>query len=118
MRLTQAILFVADLEQMIAFYREVIGMTLVEETRTAQWAEFKGHGGLGLALHALPADASVLPSPVPRETQSCKLVLAVESLAAERSRLAACGVTILDRTWGGWDIADPEGNVLGITKRG
>jgi hypothetical protein len=38
----------------------------------------------------------------------------VDDLDAERLRLMAAGVTILDRPWGGWDAVDPEGNVLGF----
>ena len=57
------------------------------------------------------------PSPVPRETGGCKPILAVDDLAAARERLAAAGATILERPWGGWDFADPEGNVIGVTER-
>ena len=116
MRLDQAMLFAADLERMAAFYEQVLGFTPVAQTRSAEWVEFET-GGARLALHAIPADAGVVASPAPRETQSCKLLLAVDDLAAERGRLTAAGVTIIERPWGGWDIADPEGNVLGIMER-
>ena len=116
MRLHQAMLFVVDLEGMAAFYKDVIGFTPIDETRSADWAEFDT-GGARLALHAIPKDIGVTASPTPRETQSCKLLLTVDDLAATRERLAAAGVTILERPWGGWDIADPEGNVLGVVGR-
>lgn len=66
------------------------------------------------ALHAIPAHFGATASPTPRETAGCKLILAVDDLAAARERLTAAGATILDRPWGGWDFADPEGNVIGV----
>ena len=43
--------------------------------------------------------------------------LALGEPAAARDRLAAAGATILERPWGGWDFADPEGNVVGVAAR-
>jgi catechol 2,3-dioxygenase-like lactoylglutathione lyase family enzyme len=108
-------LFVNDLERMAAFYLEVLGLRPIGRTRQPDWLEFEADGA-GFALHAIPAAiACESPSPAPpRESAPCKLVFSVDDLDAERLRLMAAGVTILDRPWGGWDAVDPEGNVLGF----
>jgi catechol 2,3-dioxygenase-like lactoylglutathione lyase family enzyme len=117
MRMDSAMLFVKDLGEMTAFYRDVIGFRPVEQTKRDDWIEFDA-GGATFELHAIPdniAEAVEIASPpVPRQSQSCKLILAVDDLDAEQARLAAAGVTILHRPWGGWDMVDPEGNVLGV----
>ncbi|KRA80342.1 VOC family protein [Altererythrobacter sp. Root672] len=114
MQLAGAMLFVVDLPAMTAFYRDVVGFAPIEETRLDNWVEFDT-GETHFALHAIPREVGVKPSPTPRETGGCKLILAVDDLAAARERLSSAGATILDRPWGGWDFADPEGNVVGVT---
>lgn len=116
MQLAGAMLFVVDLGAMEAFYRDVVGFVPVEETRLDDWLEFDT-GETRFALHAIPAHIGAKASPTPRESEGCKLILAIDDLAAARERMAAAGATILDRPWGGWDFADPEGNVLGVTQR-
>jgi catechol 2,3-dioxygenase-like lactoylglutathione lyase family enzyme len=116
MRLSGAMLFAADLEAQAAFYRDVIGFRPVEDTRRDDWIEFDT-GATRFALHAIPARLGVRPDPAPREPQSCKLVFDVDNADVELDRLNAAGVTILHRPWGGWDFADPEGNVIGIGER-
>lgn len=119
MRMTGAMLFVKDLGKMTAFYRDVIGFRPIADTETTDWIEFDA-GGARFALHAIPAPvADQLPISVSapaRESASCKLIFAVGDLGAERTRLQAAGVTILQRPWGGWDAVDPEGNVLGVRR--
>lgn len=118
MRLDQAMLFVNDLERMTAFYTKVMGFRPIEHTKTSDWIEFDT-GGAGFSLHAVPQPlrrASDAPAP-PREHEACKLIFSVEDLDAEKARLSAQGVRILPRPWGGWDAADPEGNVLGFRER-
>lgn len=116
MRLSGVMLFVADLDAQTAFYRDVIGFRPVEETRLDDWVEFDT-GVTRFALHAIPAHFGVRPDPTPRGTQSCKLIVEVENADVELDRLSAAGVTILHRPWGGWDFADPEGNVIGVRER-
>ena len=114
MRMDGAMLFVKDLGKMTAFYRDVMGFRPILETSRDNWVEFHT-GGASFALHAIPAGlVQPMETEGPRETQNCKLIFAVDDLDAERSRLAAAGVTILPRPWGGWDAVDPEGNVLGV----
>jgi catechol 2,3-dioxygenase-like lactoylglutathione lyase family enzyme len=116
MQLDGVMLFVAELEPMVAFYREAAGFRPIEETRLDDWVEFDT-GAARFALHQIPRHIGVTPSPTPREQGSCKPILAVDDLAAARERLAAAGATILERPWGGWDFADPEGNVIGLRQR-
>ena len=115
-RLDGVMLFVAELEPMVAFYRDALGLAPNEHSRLDDWVEFETDGAR-FALHQIPRHVGALPSPTPRETGSCKPILAVDDLAVARERLAAAGATILDRPWGGWDFADPEGNVVGLTER-
>jgi len=113
MRLDGAMLFVVDLAAMEAFYRDAIGFAPIEATRLDDWVEFDT-GTTRFALHAIPAHFGAEASPAPREAEGCKLILAVDDADAARARLTAAGATILERRWGGWDFADPEGNVLGV----
>jgi predicted enzyme related to lactoylglutathione lyase len=116
MQLDGVMLFVAEIEPMLAFYRDVVGFSPNEGTRLEDWVEF-GTGPASFALHQIPRHIGVKPSPTPREMATCKLILAVDDLTVARERLAAAGATILDRPWGGWDFADPEGNVVGVKDR-
>ena len=113
MKLSGAMLFVVDLAAMEGFYRDAVGFAPIEDTRLNDWVEFET-GTTRFALHAIPAHFGATASPAPRESEGCKLILAVDDLAAARAHLAAAGATILERPWGGWDFADPEGNVVGV----
>lgn len=116
MQLDGVILFVAELEPMVAFYRDAVGFRPIAETRLDDWVEFDT-GSAAFSLHRIPWHIGVIASPTPRETGSCKPIVAVADLADARERLAGAGATILDRPWGGWDFADPEGNVIGVKER-
>jgi catechol 2,3-dioxygenase-like lactoylglutathione lyase family enzyme len=113
MQLDGVMLFVAELEPMVAFYRDVVGFRPIEETRMEDWVEFDT-GAARFALHQIPRHIGVTPSPRPREAGTCKPIVAVADLTAARERLAAAGAPILDRPGGGWDFADPDGKVLGV----
>jgi len=117
MRMEGAMLFVKNLGEMTAFYRDVIGLRPIEQTRREDWVEFDA-GGARFALHAIPRNIAerleTTDPPSVREGQSHKLIFATDDADAEKERLVAAGVTILDRPWGGWDAVDPEGNVLGV----
>jgi catechol 2,3-dioxygenase-like lactoylglutathione lyase family enzyme len=116
MQLDGVMLFVAELEPMVAFYRDVIGFRPNDATRTEDWVEFDT-GNARFALHHIPRHAGVKPSAAPREMSSCKPIVTVDDLASARTRLAHAGVTMLDRPWGSWDFVDPEGNVLGVREK-
>lgn len=119
MPLTGAMLFVTDLPRMTAFYRDAFGLAVVEATRTPTWVELTDPGrGATLSLHAVPPEiAAIVPiatPPDPREDAACKLRFAVEDVAAALARVDAAGGGVISRPWGGADVVDPEGNVVGL----
>ncbi len=118
MRISRVILFVKDFEPMVVFYRECLGLSLVEGAETPGWAELEA-GGLRLALHAIPGEVAqriALETPArAREETPIKLVFVASDVAAERNRLVSLGVRISEmKPWGGCDGIDPEGNVFQI----
>ena len=56
--------------------------------------------------------------PEPREETPLKLIFTVPDLAAERTRLAALGIELIERPWGTCDGMDPEGNIFTIMAAG
>src|SRR5258707_15434474 len=120
MRLTRAMIYVKDIRRMAAFYGDTLGLQPIEETRQDTWVEFEA-GDVKLALHSIPpqiADQLEISSPPqPREENPVKLIFEVEDLPAERERLGALGVMLIERSWGGWDGMDPEGNIFHISAR-
>src|SRR5690349_493064 len=117
MRLHRAMIYVKDLPRMAAFYSEMLGLKRTDDGGHDSWVEFDA-GGARFALHAIPADIArkidISSPPRPREQDPVKLFFQVESVEAERARLTAAGVTMVQRPWGSWDGIDPEGNIFGI----
>jgi catechol 2,3-dioxygenase-like lactoylglutathione lyase family enzyme len=115
MRLNRAMIYVSDLDRMVAFYAGTLGLKLVEETTADVYVELDA-GAIHLGLHVIPASARCERSePVrPREQNPVKLNFEVEDVVSEIERLEALGVTIIKRPWGAYDGVDPEGNVFGI----
>ncbi|HET9362292.1 MAG TPA: VOC family protein [Vicinamibacterales bacterium] len=119
MRLHRAMLFVKDLERMTAFYRDVLGLEPVEETRLDNWLEFKGEG-VRFALHAIPttiaAGISIETPPRVRESGGTKFTFAVRDVDATLRTIEAMGLPLLERPWGGIEAVDPEGNVFALER--
>jgi catechol 2,3-dioxygenase-like lactoylglutathione lyase family enzyme len=117
MRLSHAMIYVKDLPRMVAFYTGTLGLKPIEETRLDNWVEFET-GGARFSLHAIPAQIAagieISSPPKPRETSPVKLFFEVDDVAAERRKLEALGVQIIERPWGGCDGVDPEGNIFEI----
>jgi catechol 2,3-dioxygenase-like lactoylglutathione lyase family enzyme len=117
MGLQGVMLFVKDLERMTTFYRDVLRLQPVEATRLDNWVEFEGSGGR-FQLHAIPAAIAATiqidSPPRPREQGGVKLTFAVRDVAATLQTIAAMGLPLLERPWGGTDAVDPEGNVFGL----
>jgi len=117
MQLHRAMIYVKDFPRMREFYSKMLGAEPINEKWTDSWAEFD-LGGARFALHAIPAhiaeNIQISSPPRPREKDPVKLVFEVENVDAERARLAALEVTMVQRPWGSWDGIDPEGNVFGI----
>jgi catechol 2,3-dioxygenase-like lactoylglutathione lyase family enzyme len=115
MRLNRAMIFVKDLDRMVAFYSDTLGLKAIEETRIDNFVEFEA-GGTKFALHAIPseiADQIEISAP-PKPRANCPVKLTFEVEDAELKRLQELGVTIIERPWGACDAVDPEGNVFGI----
>jgi catechol 2,3-dioxygenase-like lactoylglutathione lyase family enzyme len=117
MRLDRAMLFVKDLDRMTAFYRDVLGLQPVEETRLENWVEFNGDG-VRFSLHTIPSaiatEIRIDSPPRPREQSSAKLTFAVQNVDATLKRIEQMGLPLLRRPWGGTDAVDPEGNVFAV----
>jgi lactoylglutathione lyase len=120
--LAYAILFAADLERSIRFYRDVLGMSL--RFSTESYAEFETEG----AKFALYARAH-LPELIGQEAPADRapwpqgeIAFFVEDPDAEHDRLRDAGVAILapptDRPWGErtLHVSDPDGNVIELTR--
>lgn len=119
MKLCRAILFVKDMERMLAFYSRTLGLTVKGEA-SPTWVELDT-GGVTLGLHAIPdaiADGIVISDPpYVREETPIKLVFSVSDVEAERARLVGLGVTLSEvRSWGACDGVDPEGNVFQLAR--
>ncbi len=121
MKLRQAMIFAKDMERMIAFYRDGLGLRLLPETRQDGWVEFDA-GGVLLALHAIPAHIAatidIATPPRAREDTPIKLVFEAADIATARTHLIAHGAVMFEpRTSGGCDGLDPEGNVFQVVER-
>ena len=120
MNLRTAMIFVADLPRMLAFYRDGLGLVPRLATATDRWVELDAGGGV-VALHAIPAELlatleDLTVPPQPREDTPIKLIFETEDLEGARAHLATCGATMGEvSSWGSCDGLDPEGNVFQIT---
>ena len=110
-------LFVKDLERMTAFYRDVLGLEPVAETRLDDWVEFAG-SGVQFSLHAIPeaiaGSIHIDSPPRVRDQGASKLTFAVQDVDATLRRIEAMGLPVLRRPWGGTEAVDPEGNVFAV----
>ena len=117
-RIGYIILFVADLETSVAFYRDVLGLPY--RFTDAGYAEF-GTAGTRFALYERRR-AEWLTGQSVRSGPAAEIVLMVEDVDSHARRLAAEGVTVLsgpaDRPWGHRTvhIADPDGFVVELAQ--
>src|SRR6185436_455457 len=120
MPLDGAMLFVKDHDRMTAFYRDVLGLEPIEETRLENWVEF-GSNGVRFSLHAIPpalaTEIRIDSPPRPREQSSTKLTFAVDNVDTTLKKIEQMGLPLLRRPWGGTEAADPEGNVFAVSAR-
>lgn len=107
---------------MKSFYQQMLGAQPVNTEWMDSWALFNA-GGARFALHAIPAEIAlnieISSPPKARETSPVKLIFAVDDVPAERNRLEAMGITILQRPWQNaveeCEGIDPEGNIFQIS---
>jgi len=122
MRLAQVLVFVVDMARMQRFYRDLLGLAVIDEA--PGFARYDA-GGTRLALHAIPAEIAatiaITDPPERRADAAIKVAFEVDDLAATRARLAAAGIAIGEIwTWGGQsacDGVDPEGNVFQLASQ-
>jgi catechol 2,3-dioxygenase-like lactoylglutathione lyase family enzyme len=120
MDLSSTMIFAKDMQRMTAFYRDGIGLRLLEERSKEGWAELDA-GTVVLALHAIPAEIakeiSVTSPPKQRDTTPIKLIFRTADVAQARAHLIEHGAVMFEpRPWGACDGMDPEGNVFQIVK--
>jgi len=118
MQLHGAMLFVKDLPRMTGFYRDALGLQLIEETRLPDWVEFQGDAPF--SLHAIPAaiaaGISIDSPPRAREQGGTKLTFAVADVETTLASIEAMGLPLLHRPWGSVEAVDPEGNVFALIR--
>ena len=115
MTAAQAVLYVHDLQRMVAFYEGCPGLRRVADDDG--YAELRADGWTVWILRTPQAHGSgARRSQIP-----VKLCFAVESIAAARATAAQLGGEVDEREWefGGWrrcDAVDPEGNIIQLVE--
>jgi lactoylglutathione lyase len=121
-RLAYSILFVADLERSIRFYRDTIGLPFRFASDT--YAEFATVGAK-FGLYARPQLPELIGRSAPTDAvpwPQGEVAFFVDDPDAEHERLRRAGVDVLapptDRPWGErtLHLADPDGNVVELTR--
>jgi len=106
---------VADMDRAVAFYRDLLGLPLIEQS---PWWSALDCGGVRLGLHGTGGDA--VPS-IPHDAHGphtgAVITLRTDNIDADFARLAAAGVHFLApiarESWGSLAMfTDPDGNVL------
>jgi predicted enzyme related to lactoylglutathione lyase len=113
-------IFAKDMEIMMTFYRDALGLTPLPGKSSKGWLEFDA-GGVALALHEIPAHIAkgieIKDPPTAREETPIKLVFEVPDIEVARIHLINHGAVMSDpRAWGSCDGTDPEGNVFQIVR--
>lgn len=117
MRLDIVLVSTANFPAMLAFYRDVLGLTPIDENPDPElhepgvdWAAFDA-GGMRLELFGTPD-----VEPLEHERVSIVPAFRVEGLDAVIERLQAHGVIFTERgreAWGAYaNLRDPDGNLL------
>ncbi len=119
MRLDIVLISTADFPAMLAFYRDVLGLSSIDEDPDPElhepgvdWAAFDA-GGMRLELFGTQ-DAE----PVEHERVAIVPAFRVEGLEAAIERLEGRGVVFTERgreAWGAYaNLRDPDGNLLNL----
>ena len=110
LRLSRFILFTANMDRMVAFYRDVLGFKL--KTNDKGWKTFDA-GACEIALHGGASEPGARPP---------KLQFDVEDVAPTRDKLIARGAKIGKvSSRDGLDLCggkDPDGNPFSLSNRG
>jgi catechol-2,3-dioxygenase len=111
---------VSDMEQMVDFYRDVVGLELLRRFPNNGPAFFKVAEGVAGHTQVLALfDRGERPGSGSRRPPLDHLAfsLPLNDLVAERERVGSLGIPVRDEThgWVGWRsffVDDPEGNVV------
>ncbi|MEO8451738.1 MAG: VOC family protein [Gemmatimonadota bacterium] len=119
MQLRYVTLIVRDLRDSVRFYRDLLGIRLIEESRTA--AEFDT-GGATLALHLAHVDGHGKTHHPPMIAGSCRLSFYVDDLDHVHQRLVKAGVPCLNPPETKYDMRvalyeDPDGINFTVAER-
>lgn len=119
MKLQLAMLFAKDIVRLTAFYRDGLGLRVVEAESSEDWVVFDA-GGVQFALHAIPQAIArsihISEPPHERSETPIKLVFQTDDLDGVCARLERIGVKLHPpRRSGSRDGVDPEGNVFQLT---
>jgi lactoylglutathione lyase len=119
-RLGYVILFVADLERSVAFYRDVLGLPF--RLQGDGYVEFATQGAKFGLYDRNRLEELTGQGPEPPDRPGGEVVLLVEDVDAEAARLRAAGAAILsgpvDRAWGHRTVhvLDPDGFVVELAE--
>lgn len=81
---------VADINQAVRFYTEIVGLKLLEFNKEYGWAELSGHqGGALLGIAQANDKESVLPG------QNAVMTMSVKDIEAAKAELSKKGVTFV-----------------------
>ena len=119
MRLDIVLISTADFPAMLAFYRDVLGLSAIYEDPDPElhepgvdWAAFDA-GGMRLELFGTPD-----VEPIERERVAVVPAFRVEGLDTVIERLQGRGVVFTERgreAWGAYaNLRDPDGNLLNL----
>jgi catechol-2,3-dioxygenase len=121
--LTRIILYVQDVSRLKDFYRDMLGLAVVEEI-AGEWAVLKA-GACELALHRVGKPYRVADPSAWKVETNAKLVMTVDrDLAELRAELVGKGVAMRriksypPLTGPLCDGEDPEGNVFQLAQSG
>ena len=119
MKLDYAIVFVGDMGGSVAFYRDVVGLSLTFES--THWSEFRTEGAT-LALHLSETSGAAGDDPEAMPPGRCRPGLGVRDLDAFHARMLENGVPCVEapREVFGSRIAmylDPDGLAFSVGER-
>lgn len=119
--ISRVILFVGDIAKMTHFYRDTIGLPVID----GEGSDFVilNAGGCQLCLHQIPDEYLEDPAgdAAPREDSYVKFVFRAENIEAERAEFIKNGARMKEIIrFDGMAICDgcdPEGNIFQISTR-
>lgn len=118
-RIDYVILYVADLDRSVGFYRDVVGLPY--KLTGDGYAELDG-GGIKLGLLERERAADLIGRQPGAPGPDGEVLVLTDDVDADAERLRAAGVQILsgpaDRPWGHrtLHVADPDGHVVELAQ--